>query len=78
MRHSLWLTIQSPSPTICQPQHSAGRGDKDQCDEKQHRCWACPPFVIETLTPGLPQNQSKCFLVRMVGGLFKNFVESKK
>ena len=31
------LTIQYRSPTICQPQHSAERGDKDRCDEKQPR-----------------------------------------
>src|SRR4029077_16209070 len=54
----LWLTIQSRSPTICQPPHSAGRGDKDQCDEKQPRQQACAPLSHERLTPNLPQNHS--------------------
>ena len=44
-RHSLWLTIQSPSPTIYQPQNSAERDDTDQCDRKLQRQQACAPFL---------------------------------
>ena len=61
MRHSLGLTIQSRSPTICQPPHSAAHGDKDRCDEKQLRPQAFAPFVGEIVALSLLQNHSNVF-----------------
>src|SRR4029077_7943314 len=76
MRHSLWLTIQSPSPTIFQPQHSAGRGDKDRCDEKQPRQQAYAPLSHERLNSNLPEDHSNVsefgLLVRTLPGLVRN------
>src|SRR5205814_8016545 len=63
-RHSLWLTIQSPSPTIYQPHNSAERDDTDQCDGKLQRQQACAPFLSETLTPRAWQNHSNVFQLR--------------
>src|SRR4030095_534073 len=57
-RRSLWLTIQFRSPTIGQRPHSAGRGDKDQCDEKQPRQQACAPLSHEIRTSNVPPNHS--------------------
>src|SRR5215471_19063588 len=62
---SLARTIQSRSPTICQPPHSAGHGDKDQCDEKQPRQQVCPPLSPERLTSNFAQNHSNLSRFRL-------------
>src|SRR6266480_2128068 len=56
-----WLTIQCRSPTICQPQHSAGRDDKDRCDEKQPRQQACAPFVAGKINFQSSAEPLECF-----------------
>src|SRR5262249_15202140 len=75
-RRTLWRTIQTQSLTAFHPQHSAERGDKDRCDEKQPRQQPCAPLSHERLTPNLPLNHSnisECgFAVQTLCGLVRN------
>src|SRR6476646_5785155 len=61
MRHRLCLTIQCRSLKIYQPQHSAGHGDKDQCDEKQPRQQACAPFLAKDINSPCLAEPFECF-----------------